>query len=267
MVMWQKGIDLWILFLWNCKLSIQRSMAYRTDFIIGLIISLIFTSAGPIVLYLLFTQTSGFPGWNLDQILLFQGVLMLTMGINNTAFGEVRNNAINIMRIGDFDRYLTKPYSSAGLILTRGFSLNHIGTILAGLTIVCIMLIRLEIDLGILQIGLFLLFLLFGTLFHISLNLLFCGTVIVLVNMGQLNLVITNIFRFASYPTEIFPSVFRGIFIFALPIALLAYFPSQVLLNRLDLNMLYGVLGGCFLLFISIRFWKLCIKLYTSAGG
>ena len=123
------------LFYCNCKMSLDRGMAYRTDFFLNLIISLVFTSMGPIVQYLIFSQTNGYPGWNTDQILLFQGILLFTMGLNNTVLGEVRGTAVNIMRNGDFDRYLIKPYPAIGVLLTGGFSLKHVGTLIAGTAI------------------------------------------------------------------------------------------------------------------------------------
>jgi len=112
------------LFIWNSGLRIQQSMEYRADFILGMIISLSFSSIGPVVQYLIFTQTKGYPGWTAVQIVLFQGVILFWVGIRDMAFGQLRSIIMDIFRKGDFDRFLLKPYPPIGILLSSSFSLN-----------------------------------------------------------------------------------------------------------------------------------------------
>lgn len=255
------------LFYCNCKLSLNRDMAYRTDFFLNLIISLVFTSMGPIVQYLIFTQTSGYPGWNTDQILLFQGVLLLSMGFNNILFGEVRTTAVNIMRNGDFDRYLIKPYPAIGLLLAGGFSLKNIGTWIAGMAITFYMLVKLHLTPGFLDILLFLWFIAAGVLVYMGLTIFICGLVIVLIQMGRFWDFFNNMLRFAGYPIEIYHGLFRTAFVTLLPLAVLAYLPTQALLHRFNWSMVWGSFGAFLIFFLSLKYWNQCIRKYTSAGG
>ena len=242
-------------------------MAYRADFLLNLVISLVFTSMGPIVQYLIFTQTSGYPGWNTEQILLFQGILLLSMGLNNTVLGDVKKTAVNIMRNGDFDRYLIKPYPAIGVLLTGGFSLKHIGTLIAGTAITLYMLVSMRLMPGALDIVLFLWFIAAGVIAYMGITILFCGLVIVLIQMGRLESFLDNVLRFAGYPMELYKGLFRTVFVTLLPLAVLAYLPAQALLNRFDWNMIWGSFGALFIFVLSLKFWNWCIRKYTSAGG
>jgi ABC-2 type transport system permease protein len=242
-------------------------MAYRADFFLNLLISLVFTSMGPIVQYLIFTQTNGYPGWNTDQILLFQGILLLSMGFNNTVFSEVRGKAVEIMRNGEFDRYLIKPYPAIGLLLVGGFSLKHVGSLIAGTVITCYMLIKMHLTPGFSDILLFLWFIIAAIIVYMGLTIIFCGVVIVLIQMGRLGDFFNNVLRFAGYPIEIYYGLFRTAFVTLLPLAVLAYLPTQALLHRLDWSMVWGSFGAFLIFGLSLKFWNYCIRKYTSAGG
>ncbi|XEC93610.1 ABC transporter permease [Paenibacillus tarimensis] len=255
------------LFNCSCKMSLDRGMAYRADFLLNLVISLVFTSMGPIVQYLIFTQTNGYPGWNTEQILLFQGILLFSMGLNNTILGEVKGTAVNIMRNGDFDRYLIKPYPAIGVLLTGGFSLKHVGTLIAGTAITVYMVIHMRLVPGAVDILLFLWFIAAGVIAYMGITILFCGLVIVLIQMGRLESFLDNVMRFAGYPIELYNGLFRTAFVTLVPLAVLAYLPAQALLRRLDWSMVWGSFGALLIFVLSLRFWNRCIRKYTSAGG
>lgn len=255
------------LFYCNCKLSLNRGMAYRTDFFLNLVISLVFTSMGPIVQYLIFSQSNGYPDWNTDQILLFQGILLFSMGLNSTVFGEVRGTAVTVMMNGDFDRYLIKPYPAIGLLLAGGFTLKNIGSLIAGTAITIYMAVKMDLTPSFSDMLLFVWFISAGVIVYMGLTILFCGLVIVLIQMHRLGGFFDNLLRFAGYPLEVYHGLFRTAFVTLLPLAVLAYLPTQALLHRLDWSMVWGSVGTLLIFVLSLRFWNRCIRKYTSAGG
>lgn len=96
----KKILRLFGLFILNSKLNIAKQMEYRFNFFLTSIIALVFSSISPLLQYLIFTQTKGFPGWNLDQIILFQGVLLIVPGLQNLLFGELRYSQADIHHSG-----------------------------------------------------------------------------------------------------------------------------------------------------------------------
>ncbi len=256
-----------ILFLHNSKLRIAKSMAYRADFVSGLFISIIYALIGPVTQFLIFTQTKGYPGWTIYQVMLFQGVLLLFTGIRNMFFGDIRTIIVNIIRKGDFDRYLLKPYPSIGVILTSCFSFNNIGTVIAGTVISLYYMVFLKIHITFVSIILILVSFVFAMLFFMALLVTFCGFIIVLVQMPRIWDLLDALLKYAEYPIQIFPKVLQVFFLIIFPFAVFVYFPTQVLLSRLDIIAFVGLISCALLFYLSLKFWNFCIKRYTSAGG
>jgi ABC-2 type transport system permease protein len=255
------------LFFLNCKLRIARSVEFRFDFVLGLFVSLMSSSIGPLVQFLIFTRTKGYPGWNLHQILLFQGVLLLWSGLKDTIFGEMRHQVLNLINKGEFDRLLLKPYPPIGILLTSGFYLYSFGTIIAGIALVAFSIHRMHLIIGFGQLGLFFLFLISGLILYTAISVLYCTVVIMLVFVARLGEILDKILRFSEYPIEIFPRVTRIIFITVLPFAIWVYFPAQALIDRVKITALISVACSFILFWLSLQLWNICLKKYTSAGG
>ena len=114
------------LFTWNSAIVISRDMQYRFNFITGTVITVLFSLMGPLFQYLLFTKTKGFPSWTVNQVILFQEVLLLTIGLRTTLFGGAKGKFIGLVRNGDFDRLLLRPFSPVGYLLATSFRMDGI---------------------------------------------------------------------------------------------------------------------------------------------
>jgi ABC-2 type transport system permease protein len=263
----KKILRLFGLFILNTKLNIAKQMEYRFNFILTSVIALIFSSVSPLLQYLIFTQTKGFPGWTLDQIILFQGVLLTVLGLQSLLFGELQWYISDLIWRGELDRLLLKPYPPIGIILTSGFSLNSTGSILAGIIITVYSVFRMRLVIGIFQIVLFLVFIAVGLMLSMALNVLYSCMVIVLVRLGRMDEIFAFLSRFGEYPIDIYSNALKLIFTTAVPFAVWVYIPAKVLLGALDVSMALSLV--CTILFFlgSLKLWDICLKKYTSAGG
>lgn len=256
------------LFYYQSKLKISRAMMYRFDFLIGMTVALCFSSIGPVLQYLIFTQTKGFPGWNLKQIILFQGVLLFVLGIRRILFGDLHYFVTELIQKGDLDRLLIKPSPAIGIILASGFNLNGIGTLLAGSVIMGYSIHALDLTITAGAIGLFALSILFGIVLFLALEIMFTCAVIVLVNIGRLDDIVQSITGFGEYPLSIFTAALKIALVTFIPFAVWVNYPAEALLNRWDNGQAAVSFLVCMLLLgISLSFWKLCLRRYTSAGG
>ncbi|HEX3047402.1 MAG TPA: ABC-2 family transporter protein [Bacillota bacterium] len=255
------------LFWWNAKLKIQRSMQYRADFLVGLVISLGFSSVGPVFQYLIFTQTRGYPGWNLRQIILFQGILLLWTGSRELLFGEIPYLAIELVRKGDFDRLLLKPYPPIGIILTGGFNFSSIGTIAAGLVITFYSMNAMKLGISLLQMGQLLLCLSCGLVFIMAIYILYCSIMIMVIQMQRIIEILNNLLRFADFPLEIFSKTAKVVLTTVIPIIIWNYVPAQILLQRANPILFISCIGCLVFMALSLKIWNMCLKRYTSAGG
>lgn len=255
------------LFFWNCKMGISRSIEYRFDFLLGMFVSLIFSSIGPILQYVIFTQTKGFPGWNLDQIILFQGILLFVLGMRRMAFGGLPGYVNRLVRRGDFDRLLLKPYPPIGVILVSGFNLDSIGSIIAGLSIAIYSILKMGIHIGIIQILVFLLAIVFGIILFMGFQILYTSIVIMLVQIGRLDELLNNILRFGEYPISIFSRTLQTALVTVIPFAVWVNIPANALLNNLDYTISITFIFSLVFFFLNLKIWNLCLRNYTSAGG
>ena len=260
-------LELGELFLWNSKLKIARCMEYRFDFITGLIVSLCLAGIGPIVQYLIFTQTKGYPGWTIRQLILFQGMMLLWFGIRDTAFGDLKQSTMDLVRQGDFDRLLLKPYPPIGILLISGFNFKNSGSIFIGAIIILFSAQTLALRPGLFQILLIVVCFLLGLLFNMALDIFYCGIVIIFIQMGRIGDVFDTLLGFSRYPVEIFSKIIRIIFLTAVPFAIWIYYPTQLLLNRIQAKIFIGFIICGIWFWFSLIFWNQCLKKYTSAGG
>lgn len=263
----KKILRLFGLFVSNSKLNIARQMEYRLNFFLGSFIALIFSGIGPVLQYLIFTQTKGFPGWNLDQIILFQGVLLFVLGLRRMLFGELHWFISHLIWRGELDRLLLKPYPPIGIILASGFSLNSTGSLLAGIIITVYSVIQLNLVIGFLQILLFLVYLAIGLVLFMALEVLFSCMVVVIVRLGRMHEIFDFLSRFGEYPLDIYSNVTRLVFITVVPFAVWVYIPAKILLGSLEFYMLYSLLFSILFFLGSLKVWGLCLRKYTSAGG
>jgi ABC-2 type transport system permease protein len=251
----------------NSKLVISRSIAYRFDFLVSVVLSIGFSGIGPLVQYLIYSKTQGYPGWSITQMILFQGMVLISLGLRDFLFGNVRNIVMDLVRKGDFDRLLLKPYPPIGVLLTSGFNSNGIGTVLAGIAVTWYSIVQLHLNIGIVQILLFAAVMISGLLMYMAMIVLFSCIVIMIIQMGRIGELLDVLLRFADYRLQILPQMMRITFVTLIPFAIFNYYPAQLLLGRADNLVFVAMAGTLFFFWIMLKWWGVCLKKYTSAGG
>ncbi|CAM4432827.1 ABC transporter permease [Paenibacillus tarimensis] len=255
------------LYFWNMKISLQKMMVYRFDFIASLLVSILVSGIGPYVQYLYFTRSNGYPGWTLNEMFLFQGLLLLWLGLRDLLFGDIRGYVIKFIRSGDFDKLLIKPYSPVGVILVSGFSLSGIGPCSAGMVVLLVAWSQLNLTLCWETVVLLIVMFISGLLLYLAIIIMFSAITIMLVQMNGIGLIIDRLLGFADYPVDIFPKAVQTVLLTALPFAVWTFYPTQILLGRSDIGMWVASASSLIVLWISLQCWKRCLHHYTSAGG
>lgn len=153
------------------------------------------------------------------------------------------------------------------MVLANGFSLNGIGTVLAGMVISAVMLWKLQLHIPILSCLAVLLAIGMGLMLFAAFDILLACVMIRLIHIGRLNELFDTLTKFGQYPMELFPKSSRLVFLTVLPFAVWVNIPCRILLN--------GMQGYMFLTFsivilfycLAVYSWNRCMKHYTSAGG
>ena len=248
------------------KIALASRMAYRGDFIISFIIMLLVEHLAPLVTILIYKNGSSFPGWDMYEVLLVQGVFMLSRGISFPFFFGMVWNTIGRVQEGTFDLLLIKPSSVLFMTIVTGFDSEDLGKLMGGIAMFTIALKHVP-AIDALQ------WIQFIILFSVSLVIMFAfglfmaGIGIVWIGNFRVYDIFFSISNFGMYPKSIFSKAFQSVFTMLIPVFLLGFFPASVLLGNPDSTAIYAILSSVGFLAVALLFYKSMVSKYTSAGG
>ncbi len=248
------------------KAEISSCMAYRMDFFISTFLVFLGELFLPLITLLIYSSGASYPGWTLYEVLLLQGVFLFSKGIINVLFSGVIYNTLSRVREGTFDLLLIKPRGTLFMAIITGLNVRSIGSLISGITIFIISILQLEL-ISLPQI------LLFIPLFIISMSVLFSFNIISAaivfkwVGNSRVFELFDCITNFGMYPKNIFSKATQNIISYIIPISIISFYPSVVILGKQTQGLLITSIVAIIFLFLSLQFWKTMLKNYTSAGG
>lgn len=249
------------------KRSIAQGIEFKTDFIIGTFVNIIYSFLWLLFQILLYQNSKGYPNWTFDKLLLFQSILLFWNGVVFTLFGSVQFKVCPKIIYGLFDVYFLRPYSPLLVIFAEGLNYYSIGNILAGIALFVYSAIKISLKFEITGVLLFLMFFAVGILFYLAILIFFLTIALKLVYVFKLFELKDRLVTQANIPADVFSGVFKIIFMSVFPFALWAYFPAQALMGRLNIFSLYACLIGIAFFLLAVQFWKQGLKKYSGAGG
>jgi ABC-2 type transport system permease protein len=255
------------LFGLQSQVKLQRLMQYRVDFAVGMVACFALSATGPVFQLLIYARTSGYPGWTWRQILVFQAVLLLSTGIREVFFGDVRPQIERLVERGEFDRLLLKPFPPLLHLLSGGFAPHALGTLLAGTgTLIWAARYGGAAPDPVAYL-LFVVFLGAATLLHLSVHILYCTLTLRWTYPLRLSESMDRVATFGEYPQEVFPLALRTVLVTVLPLSVATYWPAQALLGRVNAVAWIALAGAVALTVVVVRLWGRQLRHYASAGG
>jgi ABC-2 type transport system permease protein len=258
-----RAIDI---YLTSLKNSFAARMAYRADFIFCCIMILVSELLFPFITILIYASGASFPGWDIYEIMLLQGIFMLSKGIANFMFFGIVYNTLSRVREGTYDLLLIKPVSVLFISIVTGLEPDSIGTILGGLLVSCYSLLQLPQPDTIQWIR-FIFTFLFSVLALFSFAVLMAASVFKWVGNSRVYEIFDSVSSFGNYPRSIFSKSFQTIISYIVPVAIIAFYPASALLGKDISGIMPTALVLALFLVLSILFWRLMLSRYTSAGG
>jgi len=250
----------------NIALAFEDEMAYKAAFFIQTLSLFLGDLVVPIVSTLIYSVSAGIPGWSLYEFILFQGTLIIVIGLWHMFFAGLLGETINSVKEGTFDKVLLKPFSSLAYVTSRGFDLDGIGEFLSGIAIVVFAMFKLKFAL-ILLIP-YVIAILLGALFEFSLTVIASSFAFIFVKTWRLYEFISALERFGRYPLIIYSEGLRFILTFGVPVAMASYYPASLLLGKESLSMaLIAAIPVLVFFGIALLCWRYAMTKYSSAGG
>lgn len=254
------------IYLVGAKTALASRMAYRGDFFMSMLIMLLVEMAAPLITILIYQNGATFPGWNMYEALLIQGVFLLGKGIAYPFFFGIVWNTIERVQNGTFDLLLIKPKSVLFMAIVTGFDAEDLGKLIGGTTLFTLALSRLPTP-GWGE------WLQFVVLFALTLTVMFgyglilAGLGIVWIGNFRVYQIFETITSFGLYPAAIFSKPVQTVITLVIPVAILGSVPATVLLGRPSAGTIGAVGVSLLFLLFSLGFWRWMLKKYTSVGG
>lgn len=231
------------------------------------------TGAEFLGVWVLFQRFGQVRGWRLPEVALFYGIANVAFALAE-AGARGFDTFPELVKSGDFDRILLRPRGTVLQILGRELQLMRVGRLGQGL----VALFWSAAVLGVACTPAKVLLLLGGVLAGAC---IFSGLFILQATLAFwtvetleiMNTVTYGGVETSQYPLTIYRPWFRSLFMVAVPLAVMNYFPVHAILGRAD------VLGtpawwhwaapgvGVLFLWVSLRAWMFGVRQYCSTGS
>jgi ABC-2 type transport system permease protein len=168
---------------------------------------------------------------------------------------------------GDLDWRLILPGNLLFLLSFEDLDLMDFFSFIPTLGFLGYALYRLDFAFSWTQAGTYLLLIFSALVFLFSVVLIIATISFWTTQSYGMARVFDDLLKIGRYPLDIFEGFWKIVFIYFLPLVVIAQIPSQALLNSLSLqSVLYAfVVAGVFLI-VSLKFWKIGLGNYSSAS-
>lgn len=259
-----------LVLLWKraFRSSFANQAAYRGDFILNLLVSLLFEMLTPLATVLTYGATggAGFPGWTMEEALLIQAVFLVSRGIAFLLFFGMVWVVLSQVREGTFELTLLRPRSPLLVAITAGVDVSGFGQLAGGLVLLGWTLQRMgAIAPG--RIVIFLPLLGLSVLTLLACALFMSGTLFIWIGNSRVMELLDSVLIFGRYPSSIFSSGLQFVLAIVIPVSMIALFPAEALLGRANGLMIPGAFASLIFLGLGVVFWNHMCGKYAGGGG
>jgi ABC-2 type transport system permease protein len=251
------------------KIGLMRDMAYRFHFFMMVTGKVIRIGLLFFFFQAIFLRVDRIGNWSYDQVLLLFATFHVVDFLMSITFQ--RNLAFLLPRkiqMGELDARLLLPINPLFIASFEDIDMMDFFSFLPSLGFLGYVLYRLNFDFSWIQVLAYLGLLANALVFLYALVLIITTVSFWTTQSYGLARMFDNLLKIGRYPLDIFHGFWKVIFMYFLPLVLIAQVPSQSLLGALapgTVLFAFGMSG--FLLFLAVRFWKVGLRNYMSASS
>lgn len=267
-------IKYWRLYRSFFKASFVADLEFRANFFGRIVIDIFWYLAQIITFETLFRHTDRIGSWNLSQTRVFLGVLFVTDALYMIMFSDNLERMGERVRKGELDLLLAKPVNSQFMVSLQRANTAIFGNLILGLAWLIWSLYSLQSQpTGPQDFSWMRLFWLFylipmGLISLYAIRFMIASAALIFTQSDNLHFLWYQVYKLGMRPDSLYSPWLRAIIMTALPVALIASVPASAILEepRLLVFAWAGVLAA-FFLWLSARFWRFCLKRYSSASS
>ena len=254
--------------------SVRAQLQYRLSFVLTAVGGFITTGVEALGVWALFDRFGMLGTWHLAHVAFLYGMVNCAF-----AFSEALARGFDIfgkdfVKTGNFDRVLLRPRSTVLQLAGHEFQLQRVGRLLQGFIVLSWAIYVLDIDWNLGKVLLLVFTMTSGVVFFYALfifqaTLSFWATD----SLEIMNALTYGGVETAQYPLAIYRRWFRRFFTFVVPLGCISYFPAVLIFGIEDplgsspAFQVMSPLAGFVFLAVSLGFWRLGIRYYTSTGS
>jgi len=250
------------------RASAVTSMQYRVDFLVEGAMSFYWLGWNLVPLLILYSDRRTVAGWDFPSALVVIAWFTSLRGMIEGAINPSLLGVVEKIRTGEFDYLLLKPADAQFLVSTAKFEPWKVIDVVGGLGLAVIAFVMLgRVPAGA-DVALCALLLLAAALVLYSIWILIIAASFWVIRLDNLIHLFNAVFDAARWPIAIFRGVWRILFTFVIPLALMTTFPAMAILGTLDARSVAFSVGGALLFAAAARaLWRKAIRSYTSASS
>lgn len=253
------------LFVEIVSVSLRRTLVYRANLLFQLAVALVGTLASVATLGVVFSQTASLAGWSLGAAMVLLGTFEVVSGVlatlvePNLTFFETK------VRDGRIDDVLLQPVPSFVMASLGTFNPLALSRVALGLGVVVFGAERLDPVPSVAHVGAYASMVCAAAVLGWASRMIVASLAFWAPHLS-LGMFFTTCWQLGRYPVDVYRPALRFVFIYVLPIALIASVPARVLARGATPTLLLGVLlATVTALLIAKTTWNAGLRRYTSA--
>jgi ABC-2 type transport system permease protein len=256
------------LFWVQLRASLQVALQYRVDFVVGGIMALFWLVWNLAPMLVVWRHRPTVAGWRFPEALLVAAWFTLLRALLEGAVQPSLLAVVEHIRKGTLDFVLIKPADAQFLVSTAKFEVTHLFDALGALWLVSHALGRIGRLPSAANVVAALALTVASAALLYALSILVVSAAFYVVRLDNLIYLFNSVFDAARWPATVFRGLWRILFTYVIPLALMTTYPALALLDRLTLPTALAALGGT-AAFVSVArlLWLRAIGHYTSASS
>ncbi|HEY3291706.1 MAG TPA: ABC-2 family transporter protein [Anaerolineae bacterium] len=250
------------------KVNLQQDLAYRTDAIVNMVMSVVGTGWDLLGLSIIFANTKEIGGWGPSELIALMGVWRLVNVLMATIIWPNTEKFNTGVRDGSLDYTFLQPANSQLLIsmtrivIWRAFDFAiAIALIIIGMTSSTVITMPI-------MVAAFLALTVSGTAIIYSLWIVLISFTFWFTKFDNSVTIMQALMDAGRYPVQVYPTWLRALITFIIPIAVATTVPLQALRGELVWWQVIAFFAiGVAALVVSSRVWKAGVRRYSGASS
>ena len=261
------------LYVRYASISARSQMQYRASFVMEAIGQFGALGTEFIGILVLFSRFDTLEGWSLAEVAFLYSLVHLGFAFADTFSRGFDSFGVTI-RLGDFDRLLLRPRSTALQLAGQEIVLRRLGRLVLAFAVIAWATTALDVDWTAAKAALTVLTVVCGAALFAGLMILHATLAFwTTETLEMTNIVTHGGVETTQFPLSIYRPWFRGIFTFVFPLGAVSYFPALAILGKPDplgsplwFQHAAPLIGIVFLL-VCLRVWGFGVRRYMSTGS